>query len=66
MQVTINGQARQIPENLSLRELLQHLNLSEDRVAIECNQEIVRRERWPTVRVQPGDQLEIVHLVGGG
>ena len=54
------------PDQLSLQELLRHLNLSEDRVAIERNREIVKRQRWPSVRVEAGDHLEIVHLVGGG
>lgn len=66
MQVIINGEARSLPENLSLAELLQHLNLKPERVAIERNREIVKREEWATVKVQAGDQLEIVQLVGGG
>lgn len=66
MQVTINGEARQIPDHLNLQELLGHLNLGAERVAIERNREIIKRERWSAVQVQAGDQLEIVHLVGGG
>lgn len=66
MKVTLNGERRDLPDNLSLQELLQHLNLSTERVAIEHNREIVKRERWAMVKVQAGDQLEIVHLVGGG
>ena len=66
MQVIINGEASEVPHNLSLQELLQHLNLREERVAIQRNREIVKRERWQVVKVQPGDQLEIVHFVGGG
>lgn len=66
MQVTLNGDACQIPDNLNLQELLRHLKLDEKRVAIERNHEIVKRERWPGVQVEAGDQLEIVHLVGGG
>lgn len=66
MQVTINGEARDIPEKLSLRQLLQHLQLDPERVAIERNRHIVKREQWAQVTVEGGDQLEIVHLVGGG
>jgi len=66
MQVTLNGEPRELPDNLTLQELLQHLQLSADRVAVEHNREIIKRDRWASVRVQAGDQLEIVHLVGGG
>ena len=66
MQVTLNGEPRELPDNLTLQELLQHLQLDAGRVAVEHNREIVHRDRWATVKVQAGDQLEIVHLVGGG
>ena len=66
MQVTVNGEPCELPDNLTLQELLQHLQLKADRVAVEHNREIVHRDRWASVRVRAGDQLEIVHLVGGG
>lgn len=66
IETTINGEQRQVPENLTLRELLQHLKLGEERVAIERNRKIVSREEWERVRVAAGDQLEIVTFVGGG
>ena len=66
MQVTVNGEPRELPDNLSLQELLQHLQLDAERVAVEHNREIIKRDRWASVRVRAGDQLEIVHLVGGG
>ena len=64
--VTINGEARDLPDELTLGELLQFLKLTENRVAIEHNREIVKRDRWTRVRVAAGDRLEIVHFVGGG
>ncbi len=66
MQVMINGEHRQVPDGLSLRGLLKHLQLNEGRVAVERNREIVARDTWAEVTVLPGDQLEIVHFVGGG
>jgi sulfur carrier protein len=66
MQVVINGEGREIPDNLSIEELLRHLQLRTERVAVERNREIVKRERWGAVQLQEGDRLEIVHFVGGG
>ncbi len=66
IQTTINGDPQQVPENLTLLDLVRHLKLSEERVAIERNRRIVRREEWESVRVEAGDQLEIVQFVGGG
>ena len=64
--VTINGEARDLPDALTLDELLQFLELAGNRVAIEHNREIVKRDRWTRVWVVAGDRLEIVHFVGGG
>lgn len=66
IRVVLNGESREVPDNLTLKELLRFLHLKEERVAIERNREIVSREAWEQVRVEPGDQLEIVQFVGGG
>ena len=64
--IQLNGEDREIPEGLTLAGLLERLNLPADRVAVERNREIVPRARWTETVLQPGDNLEVVHLVGGG
>ena len=66
MNVTINGEAREIPDGLSVADLVAHLGLNSGRVAVERNREIVARELWPSTHVSQGDVFEIVHFVGGG
>ena len=66
MQLTINGEARDVPEGLSLSGLLGHLGLTQGMVAIERNREVVPRREHASVFLQPGDVLEIVQFVGGG
>ena len=66
MTVTINGERREIPENLNIIALLEHLGMKSDRVAIERNLDILPRARWQETRVQPNDSFEIVQFVGGG
>ncbi len=66
MTVTINGERREIPENLNVVALLDHLGMKGDRVAIERNLDILPRARWQETRIQPNDSFEIVHFVGGG
>lgn len=66
IQVQINGEMQTVPAGLSLRALLSHLDIRSDRVAIEYNREIVRPERWDETTIRPGDELEVVHFVGGG
>jgi thiamine biosynthesis protein ThiS len=66
MTVTINGERQEVPEELTVAALLEHLKMKPDRVAIERNLEILPRSRWPDTRVGANDSFEIVHFVGGG
>ena len=66
MTVTINGEAREIPDGLSVAALLHHLEMAPKRVAIERNLDILPRALWKETIVQPNDRFEIVHFVGGG
>ena len=64
--VQLNGEPREVPDGLTLAALLDWLGLPRDRVAVERNLEIVPRSGWDVTPIQPGDRLEVVHLVGGG
>ena len=66
MTLTINGEARTVPDGLTLTNLVAYLGMKGDRVAIERNRDIVSRDRWSEVALAEGDRLEIVHFVGGG
>lgn len=66
MTLTINGQQREFSGITTLSELIANLGMKPDRVAIELNRELIPRDRWPATNISEGDQLEIVHFVGGG
>jgi thiamine biosynthesis protein ThiS len=66
MTLTINGEDREFSSIQTLTELVAELGMKPDRVAVELNRELVRRERWSQTRLSDGDKLEIVHFVGGG
>jgi thiamine biosynthesis protein ThiS len=66
MTVTINGDSREIPEGLTVAGLLNLLGITPGRVAVQRNLEILPRAGWSSTNVQPGDNYEIVHFVGGG
>jgi thiamine biosynthesis protein ThiS len=66
LRVQINGEMRELPEQLTLSELAGELKLVPERLAIELNREVVRRALWPETMLREGDQVEIVHFVGGG
>ena len=66
MVLTVNDQATELPEGATVAELLQRLTLAGNRVAVEVNRQLVRRNDHASRRLQPGDRVEVVTLVGGG
>ena len=64
--IQVNGEHRRVRSGLSLAELAQDLGLLPEKVAIERNLEVVPRSTLGDVLVEDGDELEIVHFVGGG
>ena len=67
MQLTINGKPRSFDAaTFTVAELVQHLELTGKRLAIERNGEIVPRSQFDVTPLSDGDKLEIVGAVGGG
>jgi len=64
--VSLNGQSRQLATGTSIADLLAELGLAANHVAVEVNLELVPRARHAEHRLTDGDRLEIVTLVGGG
>ena len=66
MRLTINGKEQNLDAPLTLAQLIEQLGMKGDRVAVELNRDIVSRPQWAETALKDGDQLEIVHFVGGG
>ncbi|HVW75103.1 MAG TPA: sulfur carrier protein ThiS [Rhizomicrobium sp.] len=66
VEITLNGEARQLDAPTSVRGLLESLGLDPAKIAVERNLEIVPRSTYDQVAVGQGDRLEIVHFIGGG
>lgn len=66
IKIFINGENKELSENLNLDQLLKQFSLPTERVAIELNKEVIRRKDWSETEISEGDKLEIVHFVGGG
>lgn len=64
--ISVNGQHRRVREGMTIAELALELGLEPTRVAVERNLEVVPRSTLSEVRVEDGDDFEIVTFVGGG
>ncbi len=66
MEIIVNDQKHQVPDGITIAELLERLKLSKSFVAVEVNLQVVPHQQYSEYRLKPGDRLEIVTLVGGG
>jgi thiamine biosynthesis protein ThiS len=66
LRIQVNGETRNVTDQLTLSDLVDELSLAPARIAVELNGEVVRRNKWAETFLTEGDRLEIVHFVGGG
>lgn len=64
--ITVNGQHRRVAKGISIADLALELGLEPAKVAVERNLEVVPRATLADVKVEDGDDYEIVTFVGGG
>lgn len=64
--ITVNGDHRRVTAGMTIAELAAELGLVAEKVAVERNMEIVARSTLADVKVEDGDDFEIVTFVGGG
>jgi thiazole synthase len=64
--ITVNGEHKRVMAGMSIAALASELGLVPEKVAVERNMEVVPRSTLAQVCLEDGDDLEIVHFVGGG
>lgn len=64
--IQVNGDSHVCPGGLGFLALLEELNFNPRLIAVEYNGEILHRQFWANTRLDHGDRLEIVTIVGGG
>ena len=66
MEVTVNGEKRELPMGTTVSQLLELLKVVPERVVVEINLTILKRIQHGGTVLKSGDRVEIVHFVGGG
>lgn len=66
IEIRVNGEPLRFPRGSSVISLLERLAIATPRVAVERNREIVPKAAYASTPLAPGDELEVVELVGGG
>tara|TARA_Y100001968_G_C19114752_1_gene598981 strand:- start:1 stop:219 length:219 start_codon:yes stop_codon:yes gene_type:complete len=69
MRLKINGEIKTINhfnEALFLEGLIEHLDYQPQLVVVELNGVILNPKDWVNTKINDGDSLEVVTIVGGG
>jgi thiamine biosynthesis protein ThiS len=64
--IQVNGEGRRVDPGTTVKDLLESLDLHPGLVVVERNREILDRDAYGDQALEEGDQLELVHFVGGG
>jgi thiamine biosynthesis protein ThiS len=66
MLIQLNGKPREVAAGITVRQLLEELRIPPQRVAVQVNLDIVKRERYEKAVLGPGDAIEILTFMAGG
>ncbi len=66
IKIVINGQEREVAEDIKIGMLLRELEIEEKTMASAVNMEVVKKENWDTHTIKDGDKVEFLHFVAGG
>ena len=66
MNISLNNETITVSEVLTIRKLLDHINLQHKFYAVEVNEQIVPKSSHASFHLKEGDKVEIVTAIGGG
>ena len=66
MEIRVNGKMQEVADGLTVRQLLDSYQLHPMRVAVQVNEDIIKRERFNDVVLKPGDTVEVLTMMAGG
>ena len=66
MQIQVNGELRSFTDGITVQMLLERLKIQPEIVAVELNEVVLPRTRFPETPLKEGDVVEVVRMVGGG
>jgi len=66
MKVQINGETREFNDNITLKEIMQILQIEDRVMAAAVNMQIIKKSNWTTHRPKENDKIELLEFVGGG
>jgi len=64
--ILVNGEPLELPNNPNIRDLIEHLGCQNQRIALEVNEAIIPKSAHEEFLLSDNDKIEIIKAVGGG
>ena len=66
MKASINGEEYELPDGVTVAQVLEHVRAPQRGIAVAKNDRVVRRSDFEEERINEGDRIEIIRAVAGG
>jgi thiamine biosynthesis protein ThiS len=66
VEIRLNGKLREVAQDITIHQLLDSLKLHPLRVAVQVNEDIIKRDRYEEVILKSGDTVEVLTIMAGG
>lgn len=66
MQISVNGQKVTVADGTTLIQLIKEKNVDPNKIIVELNRDIAKKELWDYITLKEDDEIEILAFVGGG
>lgn len=66
IKIILNGEEKNLPQKMTIADLILHYQLDVKKIAIEKDLEIINPQKFSEVIIDEGSRVEIVHFIGGG
>lgn len=67
MSIKLNGELVDLDQDVkTIQQLLAFYKLEDRLVIVEHNRDIILKDQYENIAIQNGDEIELVHFVGGG
>jgi len=66
MKIQVNEQPIDVPAEMTLEQLLVHLNKPLIGSAVAVNQSVINRTQWANAAINEGDNISLFQAIAGG
>jgi sulfur carrier protein len=66
MNIIVNGKNKEFDSNMSLKDIIEFLQIEDKVMAAAVNMDVVKKDNWGSFIPKDGDKLELLQFVGGG